>query len=48
MGGSCGRFGGEKDAYMVLVGKREGKSRCEWKENIEIDIQGIGLESGLD
>ena len=47
-------FIGEIKAYMVLVGKREGKrmparARRRWENNIKMDLQevGCGTWSGL-
>jgi hypothetical protein len=37
-------------AYRVLVGKPQGKRsfgrpRCRWKDNVKLDLQGIGWEN---
>jgi len=41
-------MGEMRDAYRVLVGKREGKrplvkSRHRWEDNIKMDLQEVGL-----
>jgi hypothetical protein len=44
------RMGDRRGAYMVLVGKREGKSppgkrRHRWEDNIKVDLQEISWMS---
>jgi hypothetical protein len=44
---NLGRMGEWRDAYMVLVGKREGKKplgkpRRRWQQCIKIDLQEVG------
>jgi hypothetical protein len=41
-------MGEKRNAYMLLVGKPEGKKplgrlRCEWVDNINMDVVEIGL-----
>jgi hypothetical protein len=50
--GHVARMVEKRDAYRILVGKREGKKplgrpRRMWVENIEIDFGGMGCY-GLD
>jgi hypothetical protein len=45
--------GGRRGAYRALVGKPEGKRplrrlKLKWKDNIEVDRQGVGWGCGLD
>ena len=45
--GHLARIGETRSAYMVLVGKSEGKiplgrSRCRWEGNSKMDIQEVG------
>ena len=45
--GHVARMGEERVAYMVLVGKPEGKRplgrpRCRWVDNIRMDLQEVG------
>ena len=47
MGKACGTYGGREGAYMVLVGKPEGKRplvrpRRRWVDNIRMDLQEVG------
>ena len=47
MGGTCSAYGVEEGLYRVLVGKPDGKrplgrSRLRWKDNIKVDLQGVG------
>jgi hypothetical protein len=40
-------MGDRRDAYMVLVGRSEGKRplerpRCRWEDDIKMDLQGMG------
>jgi hypothetical protein len=49
MGGACSPNGEKRNAYRLLVGKREGKRplgrpRCRWVDNIKMDL----LETGWD
>jgi hypothetical protein len=44
MGRACSMHGEEMNAYMVLVGKPEGKRplgspRCRWDDNIKMDLR---------
>jgi hypothetical protein len=50
--GHVARMGAKKNAYRILVGKREGKRplggpRCRWVDNIKIDLRDIGWD-GMD
>jgi hypothetical protein len=43
MGGACSTNGEERTAYMILVGKPEGKRplrrpRSRWVDNIKLDL----------
>jgi hypothetical protein len=41
MGEACSAH--ERDAYNILIGKREGKKlRHRWEDNIRIDLREIG------
>ena len=47
------RIGEGSCAYMVLVGKHEGKislgrPRHKWEDNINMDLQEVGWRHGLD
>jgi hypothetical protein len=47
--GNIARIGAERNAYMVLVGKPEGKSpvgrpRHRWMDNIKMDLREIGWD----
>ena len=54
MGGTCSRYGERRDAYIVLMGKPEGKRllgrprrRCEI--NIKMDLEEVRwVGNGLD
>jgi hypothetical protein len=44
MGGACSRNGEERNAYMILVGKPEGKrplgrTKHGWEDNIRMDLK---------
>jgi hypothetical protein len=46
------RMGESRGAYMVLVGKSEGKRplgrpRCRWEDNVKMDLQEVGC-AGTD
>ena len=46
------RMGEERGAYRVLVGKPEGKRplgrpRRRWVDNIRMDLQDVGMWTGL-
>jgi hypothetical protein len=50
MGGACSTNGEKKSAYMILVGKPEGKRPLErpksrWDDNIKMDLREIGWGS---
>ena len=49
MGAACSAYGGEERRYRVLAGNRReellGRHRRSWKDNIKIDLQGVGCES---
>ena len=52
MGGTSSTYGEGRSVYRVLVGKPEGKRplgrpRCEWHDNIKMDLQHVGCE-GMD
>jgi hypothetical protein len=52
MDGACSTNGGKKNAYRILVGKREGKRplgrpRRKWVDNIIMDLRDIGWD-GVD
>jgi hypothetical protein len=43
MASAYGTYGGQRNAYRLLVGKTEGKRplgrpRCRWVDNIKIDL----------
>jgi hypothetical protein len=49
MGGACNTSGENRDAYMIFVGKPEGKrsfgrTRCTWVDNIKMDLRKIGWD----
>jgi hypothetical protein len=49
MGRACSTDGAKKDAYMLLVGKPEGKRpvgrpRRRWVDNINMDLTEIGCD----
>jgi len=49
MGRPCGRNGGKKNAYAVLLGKPEGKGPVEklkgrWEDNIKMYVKEVGWE----
>jgi hypothetical protein len=53
MGGACSTYGGKRCAYMILVGRPEGRRPLErprrrWGDNIKTDIQEAGWGHGLD
>jgi hypothetical protein len=44
MGRACSTHKGKRNAYMILVGKPEGKRplgrpRCRWEDNIRMDFK---------
>jgi hypothetical protein len=48
VGGKCGRNGGKRIVYRLLVGKPKGKRplgrpRLRWIDNIKMDLLEIGL-----
>ena len=50
--GHVARMGEERGAYRVLVGKQEGKRplgrpRHRWVDNIRMDLQEVGMGTGL-
>jgi hypothetical protein len=52
MGGACSTDGEERGVYRVLVRKPEGKRplgrpRHRWENNIRMDLQEVGLWTGL-
>jgi hypothetical protein len=52
MGRACSTNGRKRNAYMILVGKPEGKRplgrpRRRWVDNIKIDLREIGWD-GMD
>jgi len=52
MDGVCNTYGGRRDVYRVLVGKRVGKKplrmpRRRWGDNIKTDVQEAGC-GGMD
>jgi hypothetical protein len=47
MGGACSTYGEKRGAYRILVGRPEGRrplgrTRRRWKDNIKMDLQGVG------
>jgi hypothetical protein len=53
MGGACSTYGEKRGAYMILVGRREGRRplgrrRRTWEDNIKMDYQVVGWDHGLD
>jgi hypothetical protein len=49
MGGACSTNGEKRNAYMILVGKPEGKKprrgpRRRWVDNINMDLREIGYD----
>jgi hypothetical protein len=45
-------MGEERVVYRVLVGKPEGRrplgrTRCRWEDNIRMDLQEVGVGTGL-
>jgi hypothetical protein len=47
---ACSTNGEKRNAYRILVGKREGKRplgrpRCRWVDNIKIDLREMGWVS---
>jgi hypothetical protein len=47
LGRAYSTYGGEENAYRILVGKPEGIPRHRWEDNIKIDLREIGW-GGLD
>jgi hypothetical protein len=52
MGRACNTNGAKKNAYRMLVGKRDkkrtlGGTRCRWVDNIKMDLRDIGWD-GMD
>jgi hypothetical protein len=52
MGRACSTHGEERNAYMILMGKLEGKSPLgrpgrRWEDNIKMDLGEIGC-GGMD
>jgi hypothetical protein len=52
MGWACSSDREKRDVYRVLLGKHEGKKslgrfRCRWKNNIKMNLQGVGC-GGID
>jgi hypothetical protein len=51
MGRACSTNGGKRNAYRILVGKPEGKRlgrpRRRWVDNIKMDLREIGWD-GVD
>jgi hypothetical protein len=50
IGGNVASIGDRRGVYCVLVGKPEGKrpfgrSRCRWKDKINMDLQEVGWEA---
>jgi len=50
MGRACSTYGAKRGLYGVLVGKPEGKRplgrpRRRWKDNIQMDVQEMGVGS---
>jgi len=48
MGTACGKYGGQRGAYRVLLGRPEGKRllgrlRRKWKNKIKMDLLQVGL-----
>jgi hypothetical protein len=39
MGWACSTVGEERNAYMILVRKPEGRYRHMWKDNIKMDLR---------
>jgi hypothetical protein len=51
MGGACSRNGERRVAYMVLVGKIEGRigrKRSMWENNIKMDLSEVGCWEWMD
>jgi hypothetical protein len=51
--GHVARMGERRDAYRILVGRREGRRplgrpRRRWEDNIKMDLQEVGWGRGLD
>jgi hypothetical protein len=49
MGRACSTNGEKRNAYVILVGKSEGKRslgrpRCRWVDNIKIYLREIGWD----
>ena len=49
--GHVARMEQSRNAYRVLVGKREGKRpvgrrRCRWEDNIKVDLREVGYDPG--
>jgi hypothetical protein len=47
MGGACSTNGEKRNAYRILVAKREGnrplgRPRLRWEDNIKMDLREIG------
>jgi hypothetical protein len=47
MGGACSTYGEKRGAYMILVGRPEGRRPLErprrrWEDNIKMDPQKVG------
>ena len=52
MGGACGKHGGDRNAYGVLVTPHEGQEpldgpRHRWKANIKVDLKAMPRD-GVD
>jgi hypothetical protein len=50
MGGACGKHGGDRNAYGVLVTPHEGQEplngpRHRWKDNIKVDLKEMTRDS---
>jgi hypothetical protein len=44
---ACSTNGAKRNAYMILMGKPEGKRplgrpRCRWVDNVKMDLREIG------
>jgi hypothetical protein len=44
MDGKCGTHGKMRNAYKIIVGKPEGRSRRRWEDNIEMNVMEIEWE----
>ena len=46
MGRACSQNGGGRIAFKIITGKPLGRPRRKWEDDIRMDLEEIGINSG--